>query len=158
LTLMNIKNVKKEDFSFFHPGGNLGRRLMLKVKDIMQTGENIPMVKEEDFFIDGIKEINRKNLGFTLVIDKNKKLKGIITDGDIRRLLAEGVDIKKLKVKQVMTKNPKTIEEDVLAVKAIEIMEKYEITCLVITDEKKTPKGIVHLHDLLGKKDFGIEY
>ena len=158
LTLMNIKNVQKQDFAFFHPGGNLGRRLMLRVKDIMQTGNNIPIVFEDEFLIDGIKEINRKNLGFTLAVDRNRKLKGIITDGDIRRLIAKGKVLENLKVKDVMTKNPKTIDEESLAVKAMEIMEKYEITCLAIVNKDKIPKGIIHLHDLLGKKEFRIEY
>ncbi len=158
LTIMNIKNVKKQDFAFFHPAGNLGKRLMLRVKDIMQTGENIPIVDENRTLIDGIKEINRKNLGFTLAINKNNCLTGIITDGDIRRLLAKDIDITKLKIKEVMIKNPKTIDEDMLAVKAMEIMEKHEITALPIVDENKKIKGVVHLHDLLGKKDFGIEY
>lgn len=158
LTLMNIKNVQKQDFAFFHPGGNLGRRLMLRVKDIMQTGNNLPIVFEDKFLIDGIKEINRKNLGFTLAVDRNRKLKGIITDGDIRRLIAKGKVLENLKVKDVMTKNPKTIDEESLAVKAMEIMEKYEITCLAIVDKDKIPKGIIHLHDLLGKKEFRIEY
>ena len=158
LTLMNIKNVQKQDFAFFHPGGNLGRRLMLRVKDIMQTGKNIPMVSENKSLIEGIKEINRKNLGFTLAISRNKKLKGIITDGDIRRLIAKGENLENLKVKDVMTRKPKTIDEETLAVKAMEIMEKYEITCLAILDKNKIPKGIIHLHDLLGKKEFRIEY
>ncbi|HOV21972.1 MAG TPA: KpsF/GutQ family sugar-phosphate isomerase [bacterium] len=158
LTIMNIKNIKKQDFAFFHPAGNLGKRLMLRVKDIMQTGENIPIVDENRTLIDGIKEINRKNLGFTLAINKNNCLTGIITDGDIRRLLAKDIDITKLKIKEVMIKNPKTIDEDILAVKAMEIMEKYEITALPIVDENKKIKGVVHLHDLLGKKEFGIEY
>jgi len=158
LTLMNIKNVQKQDFAFFHPGGNLGRRLMLRVKDIMQTGNNIPIVFEDVPLIEGIKEINRKNLGFTLAVDRNKRLKGIITDGDIRRLIAKGENLENLKVKDVMTKKPKTIDEETLAVKAMEIMEKYEITCLAILDKNKIPKGIIHLHDLLGKKEFRIEY
>lgn len=158
LTVMALKGVQKHDFAFFHPGGNLGRRLMLRVKDIMQTGDNIPIVSEEAPLIEGIKEINRKNLGFTLAVDRNRKLKGIITDGDIRRLIAREENLENLKVKDVMTKNPKTIDEESLAVKAMEIMEKYEITCLAILDENKKPKGIIHLHDLLGKKEFRIEY
>ena len=158
LTIMNIKNVQKQDFAFFHPGGNLGRRLMLRVKDIMQTGDNIPVVFEDEPLMEGIKEINRKNLGFTLAVDRNKRLKGIITDGDIRRLIAKGENLENLKVKDVMTRKPKTIDEETLAVKAMEIMEKYEITCLAILDKNKIPKGIIHLHDLLGKKEFRIEY
>jgi arabinose-5-phosphate isomerase len=158
LTLMAIKGIQKEDFAFYHPGGSLGKRLMLKVKDFMQTGENIPKVTHNSTLIEAIKEINDKNLGFTLVVDDNNILKGIITDGDLRRYLLKKPDITKGSIEECMTKNPKTIEEDRLAVQAIAIMEKLEITCLVIVDEYNRPKGIIHLHDLLGKKDFGIEY
>jgi arabinose-5-phosphate isomerase len=158
LTLMSIKGVQKEDFAFYHPGGSLGKRLMLKVKQFMQTGEKIPKININSTLIDAIKEINDKNIGFTLVIDDEGKLKGIITDGDLRRYLLKKPDITKGSIEECMTKNPKTIEEDRLAVQAIAMMEKLEITCLIIVDENNRPKGIVHLHDLLGKKDFGIEY
>jgi len=158
LTVMALKGVQKHDFAFFHPGGNLGKRLMLKVKDVMQTGEKIPVVDINASMIDVVKEINEKNLGFTLVVDRTGELKGIITDGDLRRLLARKTDITKANIKECMTPNPRTIEEDRLAVQALALMENLEITCLVIVDEKNKPKGIVHLHDLLGKKEFGIEY
>jgi arabinose-5-phosphate isomerase len=158
LTLMSIKGVQKEDFAFYHPGGSLGKRLMLKVKQFMQTGEKIPKININSTLIDAIKEINDKNIGFTLVVDDEGKLKGIITDGDLRRYLLKKPDITKGSIEECMTKNPKTIEEDRLAVQAIAMMEKLEITCLIIVDENNRPKGIVHLHDLLGKKDFGIEY
>ena len=158
LTLMSIKGVQKEDFAFYHPGGSLGKRLMLKVKQFMQTGEKIPKININSTLIDAIKEINDKNIGFTLVVDDEGKLKGIITDGDLRRYLVKKPDITKGSIEECMTKNPKTIEEDRLAVQAIAMMEKLEITCLIIVDENNRPKGIVHLHDLLGKKDFGIEY
>ncbi len=158
LTLMAIKGIQKEDFALYHPGGSLGKRLMLKVKQFMQTGENIPKVNINSTLIDAIKEINNKNLGFTLVVDDEGKLKGIITDGDLRRYLLKQPDITKGSIIECMTKNPKTIEEDRLAVQAIAMMEKLEITCLIIVDEENKPKGIVHLHDLLGKKEFGVEY
>ncbi len=158
LTIMALKGIQRQDFAFYHPGGNLGKRLMLKVKDFMQTGDKIPKINIGKSLEDAIREINDKNLGFTLVVDENDKLVGIITDGDLRRYLLKNSDIKKGKIEDCMTKNPKTIEEDRLAVQAIALMEKLEITCLVIIDENKRPKGIVHLHDLLGKKDFGIEY
>ena len=116
------------------------------------------MVDINASMIDVVKEINEKNLGFTLVVDRNGELKGIITDGDLRRLLARKTDITEANIKECMTPNPRTIEEDRLAVQALALMEKLEITCLVIVDEKIKPKGIVHLHDLLGKKEFGIEY
>jgi len=156
-TLLLLKGFQKKDFAFYHPGGNLGKRLMLKVKDVMQTGKKIPMVSINNSLLDAIKEINEKNLGFTLVVDEKKKLKGIITDGDLRRLVAKNPDISKFTIYDCMTKNPKTIEEDKLAVQALAIMEELEITCLVILDNKKIPKGIVHLHDLLGKKEFKVE-
>ncbi|RKY32615.1 MAG: hypothetical protein DRP67_00580 [Candidatus Omnitrophota bacterium] len=158
LTLLSLKGVQKKDFAFYHPGGSLGRRLMLKVADVMQTGERIPCVSDNATLIDVVKEINSKNLGFTLVVDKEGKLKGIITDGDLRRLLAKKPDITKASIYDCMTPNPKTVEEDKLAVHALQIMESLEITCLVVVDEEKRPKGIVHLHDLLGKKEFKVEF
>lgn len=158
LTLMSIKGVQKKDFAFYHPGGSLGKRLMLKVKDVMQTGEKIPVIEIGESLEAAVKEINNKNLGFTLVVDKERKLKGIITDGDLRRLLLKKPDIREAKLEDCMTPNPKTIEEDRLAVQALALMETLEITCLVIVDEENRPKGIVHLHDLLGKKEFGVEY
>ncbi len=158
LTLMAIKGVQKEDFAFFHPGGNLGRRLMLKVKDVMQTGTKIPLVNLKSKLKDAVKEINKKNLGLTLIVDENRKVKGILTDGDIRRYLNKTTDISDTYTYECMTTNPQTIDEESLAIRALEIMEKMEITCLVILNKDKTPKGIVHLHDLLGKKDFKVEY
>lgn len=159
LSIMAVKGVCKQDFAFFHPAGNLGRRLMLKVKDVMQTGKNVPAVDEDAKVTAAVREITRKKLGFTLVLDKKGRLTGIVTDGDIRRMLNSATDVGSLVVKDWMTENPKTVDEESLAVQALSIMEKSEITCLVIMDEKTgKPKGIVHLHDLLGKKEFKIEY
>ncbi|HOL66809.1 MAG TPA: KpsF/GutQ family sugar-phosphate isomerase [bacterium] len=159
LTLLALSGFGRRDYAFYHPGGNLGRRLMLKVKDVMQTGSRIPLVKEEASFMEAVRAINRKNLGFTLVVNTAGQLTGIITDGDVRRLLLAHHDrLKFLKACQVMTKNPKTIEPDKLAAQALSLMEKLEITCLVITDGKKRPTGIVHLHDLLGKKEFRFDF
>jgi len=159
LSIMAAKGVCRQDFAFFHPAGNLGRRLMLRVKDVMQTGKKIPVVNGNAKVAAAVAEINRKSLGFTLVLDRKGRLTGIITDGDIRRMLGKRTDIGALVVKDWMTKNPKTVAEESLAVQALSIMEKSEITCLVIMDGKTgKPKGIVHLHDLLGKKEFKIEY
>lgn len=159
LSLMMVKGLDKQDFAFFHPAGNLGRRLMLRVKDVMQTGKNIPLIDQDAKVSDAVREISRKNLGFTLVVDKKGKLTGIITDGDIRRILNRRTDVKGIIVKDWMTKKPRTVDEESLAAQALGMMEKSEITCLVIMDKKTgKPKGIVHLHDLLGKKEFKIEY
>ncbi len=159
LSIMAAKGIRKQDFAFFHPAGNLGRRLMLKVKDVMQTGKKIPVVKEDAKMPSVVKEITKKNLGFTLVVDKKGYLTGIITDGDIRRMLNKTCDISKSVARDWMTRNPKTVDEESLAVQALSIMERSEITCLVIMDEDaRKPKGIIHLHDLLGKKEFKIEY
>ncbi len=158
LTLLSLKGFQKKDFAFYHPGGTLGRRLMLKVSDVMQTGDKIPSVSDTATLPEVVREINRKNLGFTLVVDKDGKLKGIVTDGDLRRLLERKPDITKASIYECMTPNPKTVEEDKLAAHALQIMENLEITCLVVLDEERKPKGIVHLHDLLGKKEFRFEF
>lgn len=157
ITLLTIKGFQKEDYAFYHPGGNLGRRLMLRVKDVMQTGSNIPVVSYDTTMEKVISEINRKNLGFTLVVDKDSRVAGIITDGDLRRLLTKKRDIFSLKAYECMTHNPLGIDEEKLAVQALAIMEEKEITCLVIRDKNNRPKGIVHLHDLLGKRQFSQE-
>ncbi|MDD3725576.1 MAG: KpsF/GutQ family sugar-phosphate isomerase [Candidatus Ratteibacteria bacterium] len=158
LSLMCIRGVKKQDFAFFHPAGNLGKRLMLKVKDVMHRGKEIPSVKTDAMMSDVIREITQKNLGFTLVDNKNRRVVGIITDGDIRRLLNKKMDISNVKAEECMTKNPKTIDGECLAIEALSMMEKLEITCLVIVDNNRRAVGVVHLHDLLGKKEFKIEY
>ncbi len=157
ITLLTLKGFQKEDYAFYHPGGNLGRRLMLRVKDVMQTGSNIPSVSCDSSMEEVISEINKKNLGFSLVVDSMGKVVGIITDGDLRRLLAEKKNIFNLKACECMMPNPLGIDEEKLAVQALAIMEEKEITCLVIRDKNKRAKGIVHLHDVLGKRNFSQE-
>ncbi|MCM8757395.1 MAG: CBS domain-containing protein, partial [Candidatus Omnitrophica bacterium] len=159
LTLLALSSFDQRDYALYHPGGNLGKRLMLKVRDVMQTGKQIPVTEETVCFPEALKVINEKNLGFTLVVNNKQQLVGIITDGDVRRLLLRhGENLSCLQVKDIMTKNPKTIEADKLAAQALSVMEKLEITCLVIVDKKNRPKGIVHLHDLLGKKEFHFDF
>jgi arabinose-5-phosphate isomerase len=158
LALMAAKGIQKEEFAFYHPGGNLGKRLMLKVRDVMQTGELIPIVGMDSSLREAIEEINSKNTGLTLVADGRGVVRGILTDGDIRRHLHNNPDITKSLTRDCMTGNPMTIDENSLAIKALSMMEEKEITCLVILNSDKTARGIVHLHDLLGKKDFKAEY
>ena len=157
VALLDRRGFKKKDFVRLHPGGTLGKRLMLKVGDIMKTGDNIPLVHEKVTMMDAIEEITEKNHGFTCVIDAKGKLIGIITDGDLRRAIQKNVNFKSTKAKEIMTTNPKTIGKNKLVAEAVEKMEKNSITSLVIVDPKVRPIGIVHLHDLLGGSAFKIK-
>jgi arabinose-5-phosphate isomerase len=149
VALLMKRNFTAEDFAYFHPGGSLGKRLSLEIREIMITGENIPVVSEDTNFTDAIFEITSKRLGATCVVDKNGVLTGIITDGDLRRLLEKTLDIKNLKARDVMTRNPKVSKGNYLASFALQHMENYKITVLIITDDDNKPVGIVHLHDLI---------
>lgn len=157
IAVLRRRGFQKKDFARLHPGGTLGKRLLLKVEDVMRTGEEIPIVLENTVMIEAIKEITEKNLGVTTVVDKKGRLKGIITDGDLRRAIQKGVDFHRQKAKEAMTPHPKTIEKEKLAAQAVEKMEKNSITSLIIVDEENKPIGIVHLHDLLGRGDFRFE-
>lgn len=149
VALLQKRNFTIEDFAFLHPGGSLGKRLSLQISEIMIKGERIPIVKEETSLKDVIIEITSKRLGTTCVIDEQGILTGIVTDGDLRRLLEKTLDIKNLKAKDVMTKKPKVLKENYLASFALQQMENYKITSLIITDNENKPSGIVHLHDLI---------
>ena len=149
VTLLEDKNFTKEDFAFFHPGGSLGKRLLMRIDEIMVKGEDIPIVNLDTSLKDTILTITRKRLGATCVIDNNKKLAGIITDGDLRRLLQKTQDISALVAKDIMTKTPKVIKRNTLAASALEIMEKYNVTQLIIIDEENFPIGMTHIHDLV---------
>ena len=149
IALLDKKGFSKEDFAIFHPGGSLGKSLLLTVNDLMHKGETIPIVKEDTPLKDVIYEISSKKMGVTAVVDGKRVLKGIVTDGDLRRLLEKRRDIFEIKASEIMSKNPKTIDKDELAAKALQIMEQYSITSLLIVDGKNSPTGIVHLHDLL---------
>ena len=149
IALLDKKGFSKEDFAIFHPGGSLGKSLLLTVNDLMHKGDTIPIVMEDAILKDVIYEISSKKMGVTAVVDGEMVLKGIVTDGDLRRLLEKRRDIFEIKASEIMSKNPKTIDKDELAAKALQIMEQYSITSLLIVDGKNSPTGIVHLHDLL---------
>jgi arabinose-5-phosphate isomerase len=149
IALLEERHFSSEDFALLHPGGQLGRKLLLKVADIMHTGDQIPRVLEETNMKDIILEMTSKRLGTTTVVNKKGELVGIFTDGDLRRLVERTDEIFSLTAKQAMTKDPKTINGDELAAKALNMMESYSITSLIITNGKKEPVGIVHLHDIL---------
>ncbi len=132
-----------------HPGGSLGKRLSLKISEIMIKGSDIPVVTENTSIKDTIFAITSKRLGMTCVVDSDGQLSGIITDGDLRRLLEKTLDIKNLSALEVMTRKPKTLKKDLLASFALQQMENHNITSLIVVDDMNRPEGIVHLHDLV---------
>lgn len=150
LALLDKRGFKEEDFAIYHPGGSLGKKLLLRVGDIMHTGDKLPILNITAPFKDVIMEISSKKLGITIVVDKDNKVVGIITDGDLRRLMEkrEG-DIFKITAQEMMSTDPKIIEKHALTAEAIQVMEKHSITSLVIIDGNKNPSGIIHLHDIL---------
>ncbi|MDF1612867.1 KpsF/GutQ family sugar-phosphate isomerase [Stygiobacter electus] len=149
ISLLELRGFTAEDFALLHPGGSLGKRLALKISEIMYSGKDVPIVYEDTSLKDTILEITSKRLGTTCVVNEKGKLTGIITDGDLRRLLEKTIDIKELKALDVMTKNPKTISQDLLASFALQMMEQFNITSLIVVDKEKYPIGMVHLHDLV---------
>ena len=154
VTLINQKDFKAIDFKRFHPGGALGKRLTLKVYDIMLTGKLIPFVKSNATMEEALTKINDYNIGVTLVIDEGEKLTGIITDGDIRRILMKKESILELSVEDIMTKKPLYIPPNNPVYDALNIMAKHQITVLPVTETSGVVKGILHLHDILGKGAF----
>ncbi|MDR3665866.1 MAG: KpsF/GutQ family sugar-phosphate isomerase [Ignavibacteriaceae bacterium] len=149
VVLLQLRGFTVNDFAYLHPGGSLGKRLSLEIKEIMIQGDRIPVVKESASIKDSILEITTKRLGTTCVVDNNGFLTGIITDGDLRRLLERTLDIKNLHASDIMTKNPKVMKPNYLASFALQQMENFKITALIITDNSNRPVGIVHLHDLI---------
>ncbi|WP_038057572.1 KpsF/GutQ family sugar-phosphate isomerase [Thermodesulfobacterium hydrogeniphilum] len=154
ICLFELKGLGSEDFRRNHPGGSLGERLKVKVKEIMLKDDKIPVVQEGTFLKDAIIEIDRKKLGCVLIVNNYGNLSGIITDGDLRRILLKFQKIDDLKVEEVMTQNPKIIEENRLASEALELMEKHLITVLPVVNFDNKLVGILHLHDILGKGTF----
>jgi len=147
--LLEKRGFSEEDFLIFHPSGKLGKGFLYSVEELMITGEKLPIAKEDDKFADVIELISEKKLGMAIITDKTGVMTGVLTDGDIRRTLIKHHNIEKLTVNEVMTINPKTISPKELAAKALNLMEKYSITALAISDENKIPVGVVHIHDLL---------
>jgi arabinose-5-phosphate isomerase len=149
VALLEKRGFTPEDFAQLHPAGSLGKRLSLRISEIMYKDNDIPKVFESTPLKDAIFEMTSKRLGMTSVVDEKGILLGIITDGDLRRLLEKDADISKLVAKEAMTPNPKTIEPDFLASFALQTMENYNITSLIVADRNKIPVGVVHLHDLV---------
>ena len=151
VALLEKRGFKKEDFALRHPGGKLGKRLLLTVSDLMHVGEELPTVLEDTSMKEAVVEITSKRLGVTGVLNKQKELVGVITDGDLRRALEKHGNLLERTAADIMTRNPKWIETDTLAAEAVQHMEEHAITSLFVFDKAgdRIPRGIIHLHDLL---------
>ena len=149
MAFMELRGVQEEDFALNHPGGSLGRKLLTLADDLMHSGEDIPRIKEDADIYQVLKEISQKRLGMTLVVGGQDQLLGIITDGDLRRLIEKQKDISQAYAKDMMGGKPKTITRDTLATKAVRIMQDHAITSLAVISDDQEIEGIIHLHDIL---------
>jgi arabinose-5-phosphate isomerase len=150
IALLLKRGFKEEDFAFFHPRGSIGKKLFIKVKDLMHIGDSLPAVTLDTPMSRAVIEMSSKRLGLTVVLDNKGKIAGIVTDGDVRRGLEKwGGRLFELTAGEVMTKKPKTVSEEELAAKALSIMQSYSITALVVSNKNRKPIGIIHLHDIL---------
>lgn len=149
IALLEARGFTAEDFAFSHPGGALGRKLLLRVGDIMHSGDEIPRVFGTTPLSQALLEMTSKGFGLTTVVNDDNELMGIFTDGDLRRALDGKVDINGATTEQVMTRNCKTVNAGMLAAEALKIMEEMKITAVIVEDEARRPTGVLHLHDIL---------
>jgi arabinose-5-phosphate isomerase len=149
IALLEARGFTPDDFALAHPNGSLGKRLLIRVKDIMRTGDAIPRVNIKTSLINTLMEMSLKKLGMTTIVSEKDELLGIFTDGDLRRVIDKEFDIHRTQIQDVMTRNCKTISSEILAVQALNVMEEHKITALLVTDENNKIKGVLHLHDLL---------
>ncbi len=149
VAMLEHRGFTAEDFARSHPGGRLGRRLLILIRDIMHAGDDLPIVRDNVPLVDALMEMSNKSLGMTAVLDGNDKLVGVFTDGDLRRAVDKGMDIYKAGVAEVMTKGGKTVAPDDLAVEALRLMETHKINALLVVDEDKNLVGALNMHDLL---------
>ena len=149
IALLEARGFTADDFTFSHPGGTLGRKLLLKVEDVMSSGDNIPRVAAETVLSDALLEISDKGLGMTTVLDASGQLAGVFTDGDLRRALDHRIDINATTIGELMSRSAKRAARDMLAAEALRIMEENEISSLVVLNDSGELEGVVHLKDLL---------
>ncbi|MCH8304589.1 MAG: KpsF/GutQ family sugar-phosphate isomerase [Candidatus Marinimicrobia bacterium] len=154
VALLERRGFTMEDFASIHPGGNLGKKLLTRMEDLMYTGDHLPIMQEDSLFKDVILEMNRKRFGAVCIVDDKGKLKGIITEGDLRREIEKGEAILQSKASESMSTKPKVVSGQTLAVDALALLEKFNILQLITVDEDGKPIGMIHLHDLL---DAGIK-
>lgn len=149
ITLLQARGFSAEDFALAHPGGSLGKRLLLRIDDIYHSGDALPIVHETMTVSDALIEVTAKKLGMTCVINSQGTLTGVYTDGDIRRTLTQHRDINSTPIHEVMTRNCRTVSQGLLAAEALALMQKHVITSLVVVNHKHYPVAVIHLHDLL---------
>lgn len=149
VALLESRGFTREDFALSHPGGALGRRLLLRVDDVMHKGNSIPLVDLQTPLSAGLMEMSRKGLGMTGILDGNQRLAGIFTDGDLRRVLDRGIDVHATPISEVMTPNCRTIASGVLAAEAVHMLEQYKINALLVVDDERRVVGALNVHDLL---------
>ncbi len=149
VSLLEARGFTRDDFALSHPGGSLGRRLLLRVSDIMHTGTDIPSVPEQVFISHALLEMSEKKLGMTAVIDSQNKVIGVFTDGDLRRTLAKNINLNETAISEVMTQACTVISADILAAEAMQIMESKQINALLVVDNDRKAIGALNMHDLL---------
>lgn len=149
VALLNARDFTADDFALSHPGGSLGKRLLLRLNDIMHQGERVPVVSEHALIKDALVEMSLKGLGMTAIVNKQQQLVGLFTDGDLRRVLDNRIDIHTDSISTVMTHNPQVAQSDMLAAQALKIMEDKKINGLIIVDGNKQVVGAMNMHDLL---------
>ena len=149
VSLLEARGFTRDDFALSHPGGNLGRRLLLRVSDIMHAGKDIPSVTESAFISQALLEMTEKKLGMTAIVNVGNQVIGIFTDGDLRRTLAKNLDIHNTAISEVMTSHCAVIFKDILAAEAMQIMEQKKINALIIVDDQRLAIGALNMHDLI---------
>ncbi|AFV00645.1 KpsF/GutQ family sugar-phosphate isomerase [Simiduia agarivorans] len=149
VALLEARGFTREDFAFSHPGGALGRRLLVRAEDLMHKGSEVPRVRDTAPVSQALVEMTRKGFGMTTVVDDEDQLLGVFTDGDLRRCVDQGTDLANATMATVMTRSPKAIQADLLAAEALTLMETKKITALVVEDNQGHPIGLLHMHDIL---------
>jgi arabinose-5-phosphate isomerase len=149
IALLEARGFTEEDFAFSHPGGALGRKLLLRVVDIMHTGDRSPRVSADASLSQALLTMTQKGFGMTTIVDDNNQLLGIYTDGDLRRTIDKGINLNGAAISDLMNRTPKTISDKALAAEALKVMEDLKITALVVRNEQSCPVGVIHMHDLL---------
>ena len=144
-----MRGFSADDFALSHPGGSLGRRLLLRLEDVMHSGEALPVVHQQVSLKEALLEISRKGLGMTAIVDDAGKLAGLFTDGDLRRVLDQQVDLHQASIASLMTKNCITAKPAMLAAEALQVMEQRKINGLIVVNEQQQPVGALNMHDLL---------
>jgi len=152
VALMQAKGFTRDEFAASHPGGTLGRKLLTHVRDVMRTGENAPRISHTAALMEGVLEMSRGRMGMTAILDGGGRVIGIFTDGDLRRSLEKGVDLRTSRITEVMTRGPRTIGPDKLAVEAVEIMERHKVNQMLVVDQDQKLVGALNMHDLFRAK------